>query len=180
LILAMMRTSGAAALLGLIALAAGGCANGHSPSPAAQPTRQGTSPAIGDASSSSERAAAAAYLAIAKPANHRLDEETGSYARDVHRNLAAARSDLRAEAATERWFDQHLTKIKLPPPIAATARAMIRANQHRIYLTEQQARSMTLAEMASFTSRHKAADAAVEAQSRLIRRQLGLPPPPES
>ena len=125
-------------------------------------------------------AAAADYLAIAKPANHRLDDETGGYAKDVHRNLAAARSDLRAEAATERWFDQHLTKIPLPPPIAATARAMIRPNQHRISLTEQQARSMTLAEMASFTSRHKAADAAVEAQSRIIRRQLGLPPPPES
>jgi hypothetical protein len=181
LILAMMRTSGAAALLGLIALAAGGCAGGHSPSPAVQPTRQRTSPAIGDTSSNSERAAAAAaYLAIAKPANHRLDEETGSYAQDVHRNLAAARSDLRAEAATERWFDQHLTKIPLPPPMAATARAMIRANQHRISLTEQQARSMTLAEMASFTGGHKADDAAVEAQSRLIRRQLGLPPPPES
>jgi hypothetical protein len=57
---------------------------------------------------------------------------------------------------------------------------MIRANQHRISLTEQQARSMTLAEMASFTGGHKADDAAVEAQSRLIRRQLRLPPPPES
>ena len=126
------------------------------------------------------RAAAASYLTIAKPANHRLDEETEGYAEDVHRNLAAARSDLLAEAATERWFDQHLTKIPLPPPIAATARAMIQANQHRISLTEHQARSMTLAEMASFSSRHRAADAAVEVQSRMIRRELGLPPPPES
>jgi hypothetical protein len=180
LILATMRASGAAALLGLIALAAAGCASGHSPSQAAQPTRHGTVPATSGASSSSVRAAAADYLAIAKPANHRLDDETGAYAKDMHRNLAAARSDLLAEAATERWFDQHLTKIPLPPAIAATARSMIQANQLRIALTEQQARSMTLAEMASFTSRHKAADAAVEAQSRIIRRQLGLPPPPES
>jgi hypothetical protein len=175
-----MRTSGTAALLGLFALAATGCVSSHPVSQAAQPTQQGTAPATSGASSSSLRTAAADYLAIAKPANHRLDEETGAYAKDVHRNLAAARSDLLAEAATERWFDQHLTKIPLAPPIAATARAMIRANQHRIALTEQQARSMTLAEMASFTSRHKAADAAVETQSRIIRRQLGLPPPPVS
>ncbi len=178
-IVTTMRT-GIAALLGLVALAAGGCASGQSPSPAAQSTRQVAAPATGAARSSSVRAAAASYLAIAEPANHRLDEETGSYAKDVHRNLAAARSDLLAEAATERWFDQRLTLISLPPPIAATARAMILANQRRISLTEQQARSMTRAEMASFSSPHKAADAAVEAQSRIIRRQLGLPPPPES
>lgn len=180
MIVTRMRISGIAVLLGLIGLAAAGCASSHSASPAAQPTGQGTAPATSGASSSSVRAAAADYLAIAKPANHRLDEETGAYAKDVHRNLAAAKSDLLAEAATELWFDQHLTKIPLRPSIAATARAMIRANQHRILLTEQQAGSMTLAQMASFTRRHKAADAAVEAQSRIIRSQLGLPPPPES
>jgi hypothetical protein len=180
LILTTMRISGTAALLGLIGLAAAGCASSHSANPAAQPTGQGTARASSGASSSSVRAAAAEYLAIAKSANHRLDKETGAYAKDVHRNLAAAKSDLLAEAATELWFDQHLTKIPLPPPIAATARAMIRANRHRILLTVQQAASMTLAEMASFTSRHKAADTAVEAQSRIIRSQLGLPPPPVS
>ncbi len=180
MIVTTMRISGIAVLLALIGPAAAGCASSHSASPAAQPTGHGTAPATSGASSSSVRAAAADYLAIAKPANHRLDEETGAYGKDAHQTLAAAKSDLLAEAATELWFDQHLTKIPLPPPIAATARAMIRANQHRIMLTEQQAGSMTLAQMASFTSRHKAADAAVEAQSRIIRSQLGLPPPPES
>jgi hypothetical protein len=123
---------------------------------------QATGPGSGEATSAanSRSSAAADYLAIAKPANDRLDDETGAYARDAHRNLAA-RSDLLAEAAKERWCDQHLTKIPLPPPIAATARAMIRANQQRIALTERQARSMSLTEMASFTIRHKSLDAAV-------------------
>jgi hypothetical protein len=175
-----MRINGIAAVLGLITLAAAGCASSQSASPAGLPTGHGTAPAASGAASSSLSVAAAGYLAIAKHANHRLDEETGAYARDVHRNLAAAKSDLVAEAATELWFDQHLIKIPLPPPIEVTARAMIRANQYRISLTQRQAASMTLAEMASFTSRHQAADTAVEAQSRIIRSQLGLPPPPES
>ncbi len=175
-----MRASGTAALLGLVTLAAAGCATGHPAGPAGSSTPPSGASAASDASSDSLTAAAVQYLAIAKPANHRLDEETGAYARDAHGNLAAARADLLAEAATERGFDQHLARIALPPDIAAIARAMILANRHRISLTEQQARSASLTALASFTSRHKAADAAVEEQSRLIRRALGLPPPPES
>ena len=177
--LTMIRAGGAAALLGSLALGAAGCGTATPAGPATQATRQGATHAT-SAPSASVRAWAAAYLAIAKPANHRLDAETSAYGKDAHWDLAAARSDLLAEAATEHGFDQRLAKIAFPPRIAATARAMIRANQHRIALTEQQARSMTLAELASFTRDHAAADAAVEVQSRIIRRELGLPPPPES
>ena len=148
-------------LVGLIAVAAAGCGSGQ---PASSPPSLGAAPAD--------------YLAIAKPANHRLDVATSAYAKDIRHNLAAARRDLLAEAATELWFDQHLAKISLPAQIEATAQAMIRANNRRIALTKLQARSETLAAMASFTARHAAADTAVEAQSRIIRRQLGLPPPP--
>jgi hypothetical protein len=44
---------------------------------------------------------------------------------------SSAESDLRAEAATERWFDRRLARIRFPPMIAAMARALIQANQSR-------------------------------------------------
>jgi hypothetical protein len=100
-----------------------------------------------------------------------------SYADHEHRNLAAAEAALRAEAVTERWFDQCLSKIPFPPPVAATARALVRANERRAELAVRQAGSPSLAALQSFTRRHQSADAAVEAQVMAIRRALGLPPP---
>jgi hypothetical protein len=123
---------------------------------------------------------AAAYLAIAVPANHQLDREVSAYDHNAHTNLAAAEAALRAEAATEREFDKRLLVIGFRPRTAATARALVRANQHRIDLTEQQARSSTIAGLLSLTRSHRAADAAVEVQVRIIRRELGLPPPENS
>ena len=95
-------------------------------------------------------------------------------------DLAAAVSDLQAQASTERSFDRQLAKIGFPPHIAAIARALIGANQSRIALTDREARSASIAGLRSFSSRHRAADAAVEVQVRLIRRALGLPPPSDS
>ena len=95
-------------------------------------------------------------------------------------DLAAAEADLRAEAATEHRFDLLLSKIPFPPQIAATARALIRANQRRAALAGRQARSSSVTGLLSFASRHRAADAAVEAQVRIIRRALGLPTPQAS
>jgi hypothetical protein len=131
-------------------------------------------------SSSSAAAAAAEYLAAVEPANRRLDAEVQSYSHHEHRNLAAAEAALRAEAVTERWFDQRLLKIPFPPPAAATARALVRANERRAELAVRQAGSPSLAALQSFTRRHQSADAAVEAQVKAIRRTLGLPPPTTS
>jgi hypothetical protein len=47
-------------------------------------------------------------------------------------------------------------------------------------LTGEQARSTSLTGLVSFTGRHRAADAAVEVQVRILRRALGLPPPDDS
>lgn len=127
-----------------------------------------------------KKALAAAYMAIALPANHRLDKEVDSYRDHAGDDLAAAEADLRDEVATERWFDRQLLKIAFPPSIAATAKTLVRVNIQRIALTTAQARAMTVAELLAFNARHRAADAAVEAQVRLIRRQLGLPPPDNS
>jgi len=126
------------------------------------------------------KALAAAYMAIALPANHRLDEEVDSYNDHARDDLAVAEASLRQEAATERWFDQRLLKIAFPPAIAATARALVRVNDQRIALTTEQAQAMTISRLLAFNARHRAADAAVEVQVRFIRKQLGLPPPGNS
>jgi hypothetical protein len=83
-----------AVTLVLFLLAAGCTPSGHPPGTRGQAPYQESS------------AAAAGYLAAAEPANRRLDTEIQSYDHHEHQNLAAAEAALRAEAATERWFDQ--------------------------------------------------------------------------
>jgi hypothetical protein len=179
----MGRASPAApvtAVVCLMLLLAGGCASqatggrGAAGHPSARPAAGGTAPGSGT------RELAGEYLAIAAPANRQLDQEVDSYGDHVRGDLGAAESALRAEAATERRFDQLLVRIKFPARIDATARALATVNQHRIALTELQAQSASTAALLSFTGSHKSADAAVEAQVRIIRRQLGLPPPDSS
>lgn len=176
----MAARAGLPAITLSLAVLAAGCASGH-PAGAGPPAmRHDAAPVTRAAARNQLSAAAAAYLAIAGPANHRLDAETDGFTRHQHDNLAAAESDLRAEAATERRFDQLLARIRFPPAITATARALARANQRRAQLTEQQAASPATSTLLSYTSRHRAADAAVETQVRIIRRHLRLPPPQNS
>lgn len=168
---------GSAAVI-CLALAAAGC--GPPQHPAARPSDQpGHRPGASSAAPSI-RALAADYLAIAKPANHRLDVEVSAYAKHASHDLAAAAAALRAQAATERQFDRQLAAIPFPPAIDATARALIGVNEIRVRLTEQQAAATSLPALLSFTGRHRAADAEVEAQVRVIRAELGLPPPESS
>jgi hypothetical protein len=128
----------------------------------------------------SAKALASAYLTIAWPANHRLDIEVDAFEDARHDNLAAAAAALRAQAATERQFDRELARISFPPRIAATARALIRVNEVRARLADREAKAASIPELLSFASAHKMADAQVEAQVRVIRAQLGLPPPETS
>jgi hypothetical protein len=123
---------------------------------------------------------AADYLAIARPANEQLDVSEDGYDDNARGHLTAAESALRSQAATERWFDAKLMKIPFPAHIAAVARALVRQNQWRAALTDIQAGAGSIAALISYTSVHKSADAAVQAQVRLIRRLLGLPPPSTS
>lgn len=120
---------------------------------------------------------ASRYLAIANPANHRLDVEVDGYTDAQHDDLAEAKSDLRAEVATEHWFDTHLAAITFPPHVAAIARTLIRINQQRAAMTVVQAQSSSLAQVRAFNRQHAAADAAVETEVKAIRRALNLPPP---
>jgi hypothetical protein len=167
----MPRTWAVAVLLALLPMAAG-CATAHRSGSAAR-----SAPAGSAAGRGGKRALAAAYLAIAQPANRRLDAEVGAFTDHQHQDLAAAEAALRAEAATEGRFDRLLARIPFPPSLASTARALIQANQRRVMLTVQQAAATSLTGLASFTARHRAADAAVEAQVRILRRALHLPPP---
>jgi hypothetical protein len=176
------RFGRAAAASCLIVLAAG-CSAARPADPTPRPTAPAATPRATPGSAtpgSATRALADAYLAIAEPANHRLDTEVDGFTDNERDNLALAEADLRAQAATERRFDRKLLKIAFPAPIAAIARALIDANRSRVRLTERQARSASIAQLRSFDGRHKAADAAVEAQVRIIRRYLGLPPPDTS
>ena len=178
------RRGTAGLMLGALIVIAG-CASPSATSPASQsPSAAGSPSASAPASptppSASIRRLAADYLAIARPANHRLDGEVDGFGDHRRDDLAEADADLRAEAATERHFDRQLSRIPFPAAIAAIARALIRANQSRIALTRREARSASLARLRSFASTHKAADAAVEVQARDIRKALSLPPPSTS
>jgi len=160
-------------------LLAAGCA--ASQSPAAGSSQRPSAAAVPTQLSGAEiRAQADRYLAIARPANHRLEVEVDGYRERERNDLAAAQRYLRAQAATERHFDAQLLQIRFPALIAATARAMVRANQTRIALTERQAQAASLASLRSLDRRHQAADAAVETWVRQIRVLLGLPPPSTS
>jgi hypothetical protein len=158
-----------------------GCAGGG---PASTSAQQVSHPGPKDSASPGPtwqlKALARKYMAVAKPANRRLDPANDSFADSEHDDLAAARADLISEAATERWFDEHLAKIPFPPAIEAMVRSLIAANTDRIKLTGLQARSDSLSELQSFDHAHKGADQAVENEVKLIRRALRLPPPADS
>jgi hypothetical protein len=171
-----VRTGGVAVVLLVLLLLAASCARGNPAGTAGQATRRGVPPATA-ASPGDMRMLGSAYLAIAGPANHRLETEVNGFTRHQQADLAAAEADLRAEAATEQRFDRLLSKIPFPPRIAVTARALVQANQRRAALAGRQARSSSVSGLLSFARRHQAADAAVEAQVKIIRRALGLPPP---
>jgi hypothetical protein len=162
--------------LALVLLAAS-CTGGEQAGSAGTSSARTAASAGTAASPGAMKALAAAYLAIAKPANRRLDSEHDGFSDDEHGDMAEAESDLRAEAATEQRFDRQLSKIRFPPQIAVPVRALIQANARRITLTFRQARSSSVTGLLSFAHRHQAADAAVEAQVKVIRRDLALPPP---
>src|SRR5258708_7775061 len=142
-------------VLGLV-LAAAGCASWH-------PARRRPQPSV--------RALAAEYLAIARPANYRLDVPVEAYADHSHHKLPAA------EARPGRQSAGQSAVTRLPPGIAPAASALIRVNEIRARMTERQARARSVPALLSFDAGHKMADAQVEAQVKVIRAQLGLPPP---
>ena len=124
---------------------------------------------------------AARYMAIARPANRELDHEFDGF--DDHLkdgDLAAARADLRAAVVTERWFDRQLIALSFPPRTEPFVRLLYRVNQARAALTSTAAGVTSLREQRGYQKRLDAANEPVEAAVRVIRGQLGLPPPDTS
>jgi hypothetical protein len=123
--------------------------------------------------------AARSYLAIALPANRRL--ETDFDGLDDHRgDLAAAKADLRDAAAMERQFDRHLLALKLPAATETVARLLVTTNEARARLTTAAAASTSLSQLHRYEPRLTAANQPVEEAVRVIRSQLSLPPPETS
>jgi hypothetical protein len=189
--------------VGAVLLAAG-CASGQLPGPAVRSTtatpaaavtpvpagtvpagtvpagtaQAGTAPAA--LSAVGRRALAARYLAIAQPANHQLDHDFDGLKDHEGDNLAAAEADLRAAAATERRFDRQLIAITFPPPTEPIVRLLYTANQARAALSMTAAATTSLRQLRGYQTRLDAANEPVEEAVRVIRSQLGLPPPDTS
>jgi hypothetical protein len=136
--------------------------------------------AAGCSSSPPPGTPAARYLAIALPANQRLDHEFDGLKDDEKSNLAAAQADLRAAAATERRFDRQLIAITFPPRTEPIVRLLYRVNQARAALTSAAAAATSLPQLRGYQRRLDAANGPVEDAVQVIRGQLGLPPPDTS
>jgi hypothetical protein len=87
---------------------------------------------------------------------------------------------LRDVAATERLFDRRLLAIAFPAAAEQTARLLYEVNQSRASLTSAAAGSASLRQLRLFQRRLVAANGPVEEAVRVIRSQLGLPPPETS
>lgn len=166
---------GAAAFAATALLA--GCATAH---PASRQHPAGVSAVSRAAQSAQQQALAARYLVIAQAGNRALEAEFGRLHGRDRASLTAARADLRDIAATERLFDRRLLAIAFRPATEAAARTLYRVNQVRASLTITAAGSVSLRQLRAYQPRLTAANAPVEQTVRIIRRQLGLPPPETS
>jgi hypothetical protein len=118
---------------------------------------------------------ASLYSNLAGPADWALTPVIADYTRDQHHKLAAAKLDLAKKAKIEASFDSQLGQITFPAATGAHADLLIAADQKRIKLIRLQMQAKTLRKLRSFDARIQAADAAVEAQVKIIRTDLGLP-----
>ena len=120
---------------------------------------------------------ASEYKAIMTPASQQLNTDVAAYTANEGHDLAAAEAALTAEVTSEHAFDTSLAGIGFPPTIAPIAKALVRANQARVKLTAEQARSSSFTQLRSFSQRVQVASAAVQTEMKLIRKALDSPPP---
>lgn len=161
------------AVVSCAGLVIGGCAASRSPGSAQRQPPVAATPLA-------SRAAAARYLAIAEAGNRRLEVDFDSLAGRDRGRLPAAEADLRDAAATEHLFDRRLLAITFPAGSEPVARILYKVNQSRASLTTAAAGSGSLRQLGSFERRLTAANEPVEDAVRVLRSQLGLPPPDTS
>jgi hypothetical protein len=173
------RRAGAGLVLAGAMLLGVGCTGTGAPAATTPSPASPAAPAAQAVSPAQQKAAARSYLAIARPANRRL--ETDFDGLDDHRgDLPAARADLRDAAATERQFDRRLLALRLPAATETVTRLLVTANEARARLTTAAAASTSLSQLHRYEPRLTAANQPVEEAVRVIRSQLGLPPPETS
>jgi hypothetical protein len=117
------------------------------------------------------------YTAIMTPASQLLATDIAAYTANEGRNLAAAEMALTAEVMSEHAFGTNLAAIKFPVTMAPIAKTLIQANQARAKLTAEQAQSSSLTQLRSFNHQIQAANAAVQAEMKLLNKALATKPP---
>ncbi len=144
------------------------------------------------------------YNAIVNPASKLLAADMAAYNLNDGRHLAAAEAALTSEVATEQALDNSLAAVAytpqnyanainlitiafdtgaatpgaailLTPQATAIANAAMRDNQALATLTAQQARSASLTQLRSFSTRVEADTATVQAEMKLIGKTLATP-----
>ena len=120
---------------------------------------------------------AAEYRAMLAPTSQQLTTDAAAYLANEGDHLAVAEAALAAEVAAERALGRSLAAFPFPPGIAPVAKGLIQANQARITLTAEQARSTSLTKLRSFNHQVQVADAAVATQMKLVTAAVDAPLP---
>ena len=115
------------------------------------------------------------YTNVAGPADRLLAADLSAYGVNRRRNLAAAKLDLSNEVRTQTAFDNQLGTITFPPAPDPHADQLITADAQRIKLIKLQLQATSLRKLRAFDARVEAASAAVDAQIKIMRADLGLP-----
>jgi hypothetical protein len=124
---------------------------------------------------SSSARIASLYTNVAGPADRILAADIQAYAVNRLRNLAAAKSDLSNEVQAETAFDNQLGTITFPPAPDPHGDQLTTADAKRIKLIKLQLQVKSLRKLRSLDSQVQAASAAVDAQVKIMRADLGLP-----
>jgi len=101
-----------------------------------------------------------------------LNADVADYTISERRSLAGAKSALTAEVATAKALDTSLAQFPFPPVVAPSAKTLMQAIQARITLTEEQARSTSLAQLRSFNARIDASGAKIQTDMDLVHKAL--------
>src|ERR1700683_3005902 len=118
---------------------------------------------------------ASLYTNVASPADRILAADIQAYAVNRLRNLAAAKSDLSNEVQAETAFDNQLGTITFPPAPDPHADQLTPADAKRIKLIKLQLQVKSLGKLRELDSQVQAASAAIDAQVKIMRADLGLP-----
>jgi hypothetical protein len=115
------------------------------------------------------------YTNVASPADRLLAADISAYGVNRHRNLAAAKLDLSNMVKVETAFDNQLGTITFPPAPDPHADELIAADAKRIALIKLQLKTTSLRKLRALDSQVQTASAAVDAQIKIMRADLGLP-----